>query len=196
MKKKYKKLKKKQLKSIAVLAIAILLIAFGKSEYLHLLLPQDQSVPASAVQNEQSIQADTNNNTAYEQVEVVRIVDGDTLVVLRNGVEEKVRLIGVNTPESVGKYKNNPQPGGVEASNFLKELLPEGMTVYMTQDIGDRDKYQRLLRYVWLQEPHDENPEFMVNYVLLEKGYAGLMTIPPNVKYVDLFTSVSEQGSI
>lgn len=140
---------------------------------------------------------DSNENnqalSEYEIAELVRVVDGDTIVVILEGKEEKVRFIGVNTPESVGKYEDNPQPFGKEASEFTKSLLKEGQPIFMMKDVGDRDKYQRLLRYIYLQEPNENEMEkSMINAILLKEGYASTMTIPPNVKYSDVFLKLEQ----
>lgn len=118
-----------------------------------------------------------------------RVVDGDTIAVVKNDREVKVRLIGVDTPESVASgyntYKNCKE--GKLAANFTEEQL-SGKTVYLEYDISPRDKYCRDLCYVYL-----ENGK-MFNEILLEKGYARTMTIQPNVKYADKFLKVQQKA--
>lgn len=119
---------------------------------------------------------------------VVRVVDGDTLNVrLENGVEEKVRLLLVDTPETV--HPNKPeQPFGREASNFAKEMMPEGSKVHIELDVGERDKYGRLLAYIWIEQK-------MFNELLLEKGLARVAYVyAPNTKYVDRFYEVQQKA--
>lgn len=111
-----------------------------------------------------------------EKVKVLRVIDGDTFE-LTNG--SKVRLIGVNTPETV-KANTPVQAYGKEASDFTKKMLT-GKTVYMAKDVGDTDKYGRLLRYVFLEDGK------MYNEILAREGYARVMTIQPNVQYQKLF---------
>ncbi len=96
---------------------------------------------------------------------VTRVVDGDTVVVLINGVSEKIRLIGVDTPETVDPRKK-VQCFGKEASGFTKSLL-ENKTVRLEADAsqGDRDKYGRLLRYVFLEDG------MLVNKKIISEGY-------------------------
>jgi micrococcal nuclease len=131
----------------------------------------------------------------YEVAKIVRVKDGDTIVAEINGKEETIRLIGIDTPESVGKYKNNPEPYGVEASNFTKSILTPNKTIYLTKDAGDKDKYQRLLRYVWLDKPSVLNiKETMFNAVLVKEGYANTLTIPPNVKYSMVFNLLEKEA--
>lgn len=143
-------------------------------------------------------EGEKENNTSdiekHQKGIVTRVVDGDTLIVKIDGVEERVRLIGVNTPESVGKYKDNPQPFGKEASNFTKSQL-EGKTVYLQSDVGDRDKYNRLLRYVWISKPNKLMiREKMFNAILVKEGFANTMSIPPNITYQDLFLELEREA--
>ncbi len=98
---------------------------------------------------------------------VSRVVDGDTVEL---GDSEKVRLLGINTPE-VG------QPYYEDAKNRLKELV-EGKTVTLESDINDKDQYGRSLRYVYVND-------VFVNVKLVEEGYANVYIPPPNTKHED-----------
>ena len=115
------------------------------------------------------------------------MVDGDTFKITYNGTTTKVRLIGVDTPESVSPNQSKNNKYGVEASNYTKERL-EGQTVHLEFDVQQTDKYGRLLAYVYLEDGT------MYNKELLEKGYAQIATYPPNVKYVDEFTQIQKQA--
>lgn len=120
----------------------------------------------------------TENSPSEEEdttVLVTRVVDGDTIEI-EGG--EKVRYIGVNTPESVDP-RRKVQCFGKEASAYNKKLV-EAKRVRLEPDAEDRDKYHRLLRYVWIGDT-------MINEKLVQDGYAQVMTIPPNVKYVERF---------
>ncbi|WP_240040914.1 thermonuclease family protein [Paenibacillus ginsengarvi] len=120
----------------------------------------------------------------YTQTEVKRVVDGDTFET-KNG--DKVRLIGMNTPETV-KPNSPVERYGKEASNYSKKTLT-GKTVYLFADAGDTDKYGRLLRYVFL-----EGEAEMYNETLLREGYANTMTIPPNVMFAKSFVQVEREA--
>lgn len=122
---------------------------------------------------------DLNNKLKLEEVEVTRVIDGDTFECVINGKTQKVRLIGVDTPESVHPDKNKNTEEGKEASDYTKEKL-QGKKVGLEYDVQKNDKYGRILAYVW-------NESKMYNLELLEKGYAKVMTIPPNIKYSELF---------
>jgi micrococcal nuclease len=126
---------------------------------------------------------------------VARVVDGDTVrVLLPDGTEEPVRLIGVDTPESTTRH----EPYGAEASAFAKRQLPKGRVVWLEFDVRLRDKYGRLLAYVWLEPPTARSTaevrDRMFNARLLLEGYASLMTIPPTVRYVDAFTPMQAEA--
>ena len=117
---------------------------------------------------------------------VDRIVDGDTLKVTMKDREETIRLLLVDTPET--KHPSKPvQPFGPEASQFAKEQL-EGEEVGIEIDVSERDKYGRLLAYVWIGDQ-------MFNEMLLEEGLARVAYIyQPNVKYVDQFQKIQRKA--
>jgi len=111
---------------------------------------------------------------------VTKIVDGDTFWI-DDGSEKgmKIRLIGINTPETVHPQKE-VEYFGRESSDYLKNLL-SGKKVRLEFDIDKIDRYGRTLAYVYLK-----NGTF-VNAELVKNGYAQVMTIPPNVKYSEKF---------
>jgi endonuclease YncB( thermonuclease family) len=110
---------------------------------------------------------------------VQRVSDGDTFVATVKGRRERIRVIGVDTPESVSP--NQPdEPYGEEASDFAKRYL-DGETVRLAGDAEPRDRYGRMLAYVWL-----EDGTFW-NALLVAEGYAQQLTVPPNVTYERLF---------
>jgi len=130
----------------------------------------------------------------FLEARVQEVIDGDTVtVVLGSGREEKVRFIGVNTPEISGEI----QPYGLEAKAYTKRRL-QGRRVYLELDTSERDKYGRLLAYVWLEKPRDtsvsEIRTKMFNAELLLEGYAQIMTVPPNVKYAEIFKQLENEA--
>ncbi|NRS47354.1 thermonuclease family protein [Brevibacillus sp. HB2.2] len=114
---------------------------------------------------------------------IKRVVDGDTFE-LDSG--EKVRMIGVDTPETV-KPNHPVEPYGKEASNYSKELLT-GKKVKLKFDVEPYDKYKRLLAYVYLEDGT------FVNEKLVRDGYARIMTIPPNVAQAELFLAAEREA--
>ena len=127
---------------------------------------------------------------------VVRVVDGDTAVVRVDGQDRRVRMLGVDTPETV--HPNKPvQFYGKEASNFTKEAL-NGRQVWLEYDQNPQDRYNRHLAYVWLKNPGTINEasirEGMFNARLLLGGYGKVMIIKPNKRYEELFKKFQEEA--
>lgn len=124
-------------------------------------------------QQRQTLQSVTQTLSPAETAWVKRTVDGDTLDVIVNGKEEKVRLLGINSPESVDP-RRPVECYGKEASHQM-DLLATSHNVTMAGDQTnqDRDKYQRLLRYVYLEDGT------FVNARMVERGYAFAYTVYP-----------------
>ena len=132
----------------------------------------------------------------YSDILVTRAVDGDTLV-LEN--KERVRLLGIDTPEmheSNKLYRDSArthqdvriiQAMGRRAYEFTRQLV-EGKRVRLEFDVEKKDKYGRLLAYVYLQDG------IFVNAEIVRQGYASLMTYPPNVKNVELFQKLYREA--
>jgi micrococcal nuclease len=116
---------------------------------------------------------------------VVRVVDGDTIHVRLTDRVEKIRYIGVNTPE-IHHPSKGEEPGGREAAEVNRGLVG-GRRVRLELDVQTRDRYGRLLAYVWVGDT-------MVNAELVRLGYAQVMTVPPNVRYQDLFVKLQRQA--
>ncbi|MEK8196655.1 MULTISPECIES: thermonuclease family protein [unclassified Lysinibacillus] len=125
-----------------------------------------------------------HNIKSFEEFPLEGVIDGDTLKIQYNGSTEKVRLLLVDTPET-----NHPslgeQPFGQEAKEFTKQLLKDKKTVYLEFDVSYRDKYKRLLAYVYTDEGINIQEE------LLKNGLARVAYIyEPNTKHVDWFETV------
>ena len=118
---------------------------------------------------------------------VVRVVDGDTIQIRLGDRKERVRLIGVDTPETV-KPNTPVQCFGRKASAETHRLL-DGRRVRLVPDVEPRDRYGRLLAYVY------RLPDgLFVNAELARRGYARQMTIPPNVRFADHFRMLVAQA--
>lgn len=109
------------------------------------------------------------------------VTDGDTIKVTMNGVTSPVRLILIDTPET--KDPNDPvECFGAEASYFLRTLLTNSTAqLYLEKDVSNTDRYDRLLRYAWLQ--YESGAVVMVNEAIVRSGYGVLSTWPPDVKW-------------
>ncbi len=113
------------------------------------------------------------------------MVDGDTIDVLIDGSEQRLRYIGINTPETVDP-RRPVECFGREASERNRQLV-EGRTVGLERDVSETDRFGRLLRYVWLEGE-------MVNAALVAEGYATATTFPPDVKYADTFAAMEAEA--
>jgi micrococcal nuclease len=114
---------------------------------------------------------------------VVRVVDGDTVVVSIGGAEESARLIGIDTPET--KRPDTPvECFGPEASDRLTALLPPGTPVRLELDEEPRDRYGRLLVYL-----HRAGDDAFINEAMVREGYADTLAIEPNTAFQDRFTA-------
>ena len=120
------------------------------------------------------------------EAQVVNVVDGDTIDVIIQGREFRLRYIGVDTPESVHPTIGE-EPYGKEAAQRNRELVM-GRTVYLEKDVSETDQYGRLLRYVYLPDGR------MLNEVLVREGYAQVATFPPDVRYQDRFLDAQRQA--
>ncbi len=140
------------------------------------------------------LQQEEEQNAAslgLELVTVGRVVDGDTV---ETSDGRKVRLIGINTPESTTKVEEY----GKEASQFTSSKLT-GKKVWMQKDVSDTDRYGRLLRLIWLEIPSDDMDESeirskMFNAQLVLNGYAEPSTYNPDVKYSEYFRKFGREA--
>ena len=132
---------------------------------------------------------------ATESARVVRVVDGDTIVVDRGRGNEKVRYIGMDTPETV-KPGTPVEFMGKEASAANSAMVKD-KTVILEKDVSETDQYDRLLRYVWVDGGSGSRTT-MVNLALVQEGFAQADTWPPDVRYADVFVAAQrlarEQG--
>ena len=116
---------------------------------------------------------------------VTHVVDGDTIDVRIVGRTERVRLIGIDTPET--KKPNTPiECYGPEASAYTTTLLPAGTSVRIERDVVGRDDYGRLLGYV-----HRLDDGLFVNLDIIEHGYAQPLSIPPNKEFAPAFAAAA-----
>ena len=146
---------------------------------------------------------DINNYLSKDSIKIYQvsdIIDGDTYKVLINNIKFKVRIIGVDTPESSNNYKtrsDSKKEGrdvdeiiklGKLATNFVHFYLNRGDSIKLELDVQHFDRYNRILAYVYLMDGR------MINEILVREGYAQVMTIPPNLKYQELFLSAQRDA--
>ncbi|HSD80155.1 MAG TPA: thermonuclease family protein [Solirubrobacteraceae bacterium] len=118
---------------------------------------------------------------------VLRVVDGDTIVVALGGRSERVRYIGIDTPESA-KPGAPVQCFGERAARANERLVGHGR-VRLVRDVQERDRYGRLLAYVYRA-----GDGLLVNARLVRDGYARPLTIPPDVRFADRFRRLAAEA--
>jgi micrococcal nuclease len=118
-----------------------------------------------------------------QKAQVHKIVDGDTIEIVYPPDDwwYKVRLIGINAPESV-KPNSPVQCYGKEASKRMAEIIPVGATVYLERDVSDEDQYGRLLRHVWVVDD-GTGKAYLVSELLTRGGYVDARRYRPDDKY-------------
>jgi len=130
---------------------------------------------------------------AKQKTTVTRIIDGDVIQIIYGGVEKRVRLIGIDAPESridrkALKDANMSEDDidaivemGAKAKAYVNSLIKRGVFITIEFDVKEIDRYGRLLCYVYLSNGK------MLNEEIVKAGYANVKAIPPNVKYKDRF---------
>ena len=165
-------------------ALALVLIVTACAGQSVTRSPSTTALPstaaASPVSSFSSVGSALRPVGATEVARVVRVVDGDTLVIDRGYGDERLRYIGVDTPESV-KPDSPVEFMGREAS-AANAALVEGREIILERDVSETDQYDRLLRYAWLREG---DAWLMVNLELVRRGYAQVATYPPDVRWTD-----------
>lgn len=182
-------------------AIMMLIVSFTSCKGKSNVSDSSNANNVSNVSEQETESQTEENKEQLEAVTLVRVVDGDTVVVRRDSGETiKVRLIGIDTPESVNPDASKNTESGKAASEYVERELPVNQTYYLEYDEEKEDKYGRTLAYLWYTNDviEPENDEyvsvFMLNAVLLKKGYATTMKIEPNVKYADMFERIKNNA--
>ncbi|CAH0345883.1 thermonuclease family protein [Bacillus sp. CECT 9360] len=185
--------------TVWIVLLIVLLTACQQQEQA-VQKPEPEQESTTAVNTEDKQATDSGTGTELNEEEsteakgktfpatVVKVVDGDTVKIkMNNGQEETVRLLLIDTPETV--HPSKPvQPYGKEASQFAKKLMPAGSQIEVEPGIGERDKYGRLLAYFYVDGES-------VNKKLLENGLARVAYVyAPNTKYIDEFREIQDQA--
>jgi micrococcal nuclease len=121
----------------------------------------------------------------------VRVVDGDTIRAIVGGKEWRIRYIGMDTPETV-KPNTPVEAFGPQATAANKQLLASGGELVLEKDVSETDRYGRLLRYVWVH--HADGTYTFVNLELVLEGFAQVETVPPDVRYADVFVAAQREA--
>ncbi len=153
---------------VLIILVSLSIAAFMSYNYEGRRVPSPSPIARPTPGQVRSATIQENNETFL----VTRIVDGDTFVI---STKQKVRLIGVNTPELHVATTKIPDCFGIEAKQKLSELIM-GKSVALVKDISETDRYGRLLRYVYIGDD-------FINKDLVEQGYAQVDTFPPDVNH-------------
>lgn len=171
-----------------LIALVIIGFQFAYQEFENQNKPVTTPTPVLLPSNSPNLQTLGSATNSGEFVGVVKVVDGDTITVQINGVKQTVRLIGIDTPETVDPRKP-VQCFGRDASAKTKELVM-GKNVRLEADPtqSNLDKYKRLLRYVYLEDGS------LVNKVLIEQGYAHEYTYDIPYQFQSEFRIADQQA--
>jgi micrococcal nuclease len=132
----------------------------------------------------------THTGAVEANAVVEHVVDGDTIDVLIDGTEERIRFTGIDTPEKARLDTGTPaECFGDEATAFTESLLPVGTAVRLERDVVGRDDYGRILAYVYRA-----GDGIFVNYEIVRQGYARPLTIPPNETHADLMVMAARDA--
>ncbi len=123
-----------------------------------------------------------------ERVEIERVVDGDTFTVLREGKSERLRLIGIDAPESYSHHDENARTHIGESVSRIVEKWLDGKIIYLQFDTKETDQYDRLLAYAWL------DAHTMINEVLVREGLAEERRYEPTTRYNDYFNTLEARA--
>lgn len=174
-----------------LLLVSIVLLILGGVSFVLGITSRPTSQPVPAPQTLRmpttAVLFPPSSGIESREVTVTRVIDGDTIEIDGG---EKVRYIGVDTPETVDP-RRPVACFGKEASEFNKQLV-EGKEVILTKDISDWDKFGRLLRHVYLKT--EDGGSLFVNDYLVRQGYAKASTFPPDVKFSSQFLEAQEEA--
>lgn len=181
-------------KLLIIASLLIIFSGFGLLWFGFQSKPASVPAPSPAVTSLPSVSftatSSATQGVSGEKAVVVKVVDGDTIEVLLNGEQKTVRLIGIDTPETVDP-RRPVGCFGKEASNETKSLL-NGKEVILQKDVSETDKYKRLLRYVYL--PLENGQTLFVNDYLVREGFAKVLTYPPDVKFNEQFRAAEKEA--
>lgn len=172
-------LSKKNQKLLISLVVILLWTIFVPKE-----IGQEQPNEVQITTSEIASDSANINKENLQKVRVLRVIDGDTIE-LEGG--QKVRYIGIDTPETVDP-RRDPQCFGKEASLRNKELV-ENKEIYLEKDISETDRYGRLLRYIYLEENG-----ISINEKLVKEGYAAASSYPPDIKYQEKLKAAEQEA--
>jgi micrococcal nuclease len=184
----------KKTRNVLGIILFIFLIGLFVIDYIYQDTHTNQNNSLSLDSNlENNLESNINSNSKYNTM--VRVIDGDTIVVDINGKEEKVRLIGVNTPESVDP-RRDVECFGKESTQYLESILRPDTKIYLEEDKtqNTKDRYNRLLRYVYTEDNTLINKEIIKNGYGYEYTYDKEYTHQKEFKDAQLYAEKNKLG--
>ncbi|MFW5976601.1 MAG: thermonuclease family protein [Bacillota bacterium] len=134
---------------------------------------------------DENLKIDDKYFKLMDEVKVSKIIDGDTIEI-ESG--EKIRLIGIDTPELNSDNNSGSEYYGKRAKKYIKKLIGKDQIVYLEYGEEVRDSYDRLLAYIYLPDGT------FLNARILREGYSYLLTVPPNIKYLNLLEEIAKKA--
>lgn len=164
-----------------MMAVRISFLSMNKLLLIFLVFVscQTQNVPVAEYYDDIDFEQQMFQNPAIFKVD--KLIDGDTFWVMNSRREHlKIRLFGIDAPETRTVFKKKKHPFGMTSKLYLDSILLANPYVKLNFDVDSLDQYGRTLAYVYL------NDGTFVNEIMVKNGYAVLMTVPPNVKYQEI----------
>lgn len=129
----------------------------------------------------------------FEHATMLYAVDGDTVdVVMSDGTKKRIRVLGIDAPESLHPDESLNCAAGVRATAFARNLCKQGMSIWLERDVENVDKYGRLLRHVWLGCPDtDKFADISMAAAMLKSGNARPQLFLPNLRHMFTITRLA-----
>lgn len=188
---------KSNMRQRIIIIILAIMIGVGVPEFINNYFSEAYDVNIEESSDGQA----TGDDSYLDKVKFVRAVDGDTIIVEDSGgSQNRVRLIGIDTPESVAAEEERNNEYGVMASDYTKELLSNIDTLYLEYDVDIDDQYDRILAYVWLDDVEDTFDEktieeSMINAIIVKNGYGIAKRYEPTVAHDNTLQRLTKEAN-
>ncbi|MEG2532719.1 MAG: thermonuclease family protein [Gordonibacter sp.] len=185
---------------VAAVVVALALVLALLGSWIWSSVQPVDSASAGSSSSAPSLSSVAAFDGALEEAVVTHVTDGDTIKArLPDGTVNYVRLVGIDTPESVAEDQSRNCEEGVIASNYTKSLVSVGQTIWLQRDVSETDRYGRWLRYVWLEKPDDptskdEIGSKMLNAILVREGYAQVKHYSPDTTLYNFFKTLGDEA--
>jgi micrococcal nuclease len=172
-----------------VVAVTLVAVAGWRTGFISFQTPGSNDRPTTVLEPAQDrtiprpwLYMDAPDSLLEGYLPIRRVIDGDTIIVMQDGEEVRVRLIGIDCPE-IGRERVDPLGPGWQATLFVVSVLEDNAQVRLEQDRERLDRFGRTLAYVYLPDGR------MLNEILMQEGWATTMRIPPNTRHAATFAN-------